>query len=80
MTAPVRTSDLTHAVPVDGRGHRTAETTAVDTVGSATTDERGNTVYRDNMARTTGRSVTSGGTTIIYDQMGRQVGTITKGR
>ena len=48
-------------------------------VGRATTDARGNTVYRDNMARTTGRSVTSGGTTIIYDQMGRQVGTFHRG-
>ena len=26
--------------------------------------------------RNTGRSVTSGGTTIVYDQMGRQTGTI----
>ena len=49
------------------------------TLGYSTTDARGNTIFRDSMARNTGRSVTSGGTTTFYDQMGRQVGT-TKGR
>jgi hypothetical protein len=49
-------------------------------IGRSTTDARGKTIYRDSMARNTGRSVTSGGTTTIYDQMGRQTGTITKGR
>jgi hypothetical protein len=37
-------------------------------------------VFYDAMGRTTGRSVTSNGTTITYDAMGRQVGTVTKGR
>jgi hypothetical protein len=45
-------------------------------IGRSTTDARGNTIYRDNMARTTGRSVTSGGFTTTFDAMGRQVGTI----
>jgi len=49
------------------------------TLGSATTDARGNTVYRDSMARNTGRSVTSRGTTTFNDRMGRQTGTA-KGR
>jgi hypothetical protein len=45
-------------------------------VGRSVTDSRGNTTYYDNMARTTGRSVTRGGTTTFYDRMGRQTGTI----
>ena len=41
--------------------------------GRSTTDARGNTVYRDNMARTTGRSVTSGGTkTFMIGWVGRR--------
>jgi hypothetical protein len=45
------------------------------TIGSATTDARGNTVYRDAMGRNTGRSGTSGGTTTFFDNMGRRIGT-----
>jgi hypothetical protein len=31
-----------------------------------------NKTYQDSMGRNTGRSVTSGGTTTVYDQMGWQ--------
>jgi hypothetical protein len=45
-------------------------------VGRSVTNQNG-TVFYDAMGRTTGRSSTdSNGTTTIYDQMGRQVGTI----
>ena len=44
-------------------------------LGRSTTDARGNTVYpRRDGPQHRARSVTSGGTTTIYDQMGRQVG------
>ena len=33
-------------------------------------------MFYDAMGRTTGRSVTSGGTATVYDRMGRQTGTI----
>ena len=49
-------------------------------LGRSTTDAHGNVVFYDAAGRTTGRSVTSNGTTITYDAMGRQVGTVTKGR
>ena len=50
-------------------------------IGRSTTDARGNTTFRDSMSRNTGRSVTHGNTTITYDAMGRQMGTVTsKGR
>jgi hypothetical protein len=44
-------------------------------IGSATTDARGNTIYRDNMGRDTGRSVTDArGNVTFYDAMGRNTG------
>jgi hypothetical protein len=45
-------------------------------VGRSVTDSRGNTVYFDNMARTTGRSVTHDNTTTVFDNMGRQTGVV----
>jgi YD repeat-containing protein len=44
--------------------------------GRSVTDSRGNVTYYDAMGRTTGRSTTNGNTTTVYDQMGRQIGTI----
>jgi hypothetical protein len=49
-------------------------------VGRSVSDAHGNTTFRDAMGRNTGRSVTSGGTTTTFDHMGRQTGTVTKGR
>ena len=47
------------------------------TLGWSTTGNgSGGTSYYDSMGRSTGRSVTSGGTTTVYDNMGRQTGTI----
>ena len=48
--------------------------------GRSVTDTKGNTIYDDSMGRNSGRSTTSNGTTTTYDQMGRQTGTVTKGR
>jgi YD repeat-containing protein len=40
------------------------------------TDSRDNVKYYDAMGRTTARSTTNGNTTTVYDQMGRQTGSI----
>ena len=45
--------------------------------GWATSNGSGGTTFYDASARNTGRSVTNGNTTITYDAMGRQVGTVT---
>ena len=44
--------------------------------GRSVTDSRGNVTYYDAMGRSIGRSTTNGNTTTVYDQMGRQTGTI----
>jgi hypothetical protein len=44
--------------------------------GRSVTDSHGNVTYYEAMGRTTGRSTTNGNTTTVYDQMGRQTGTI----
>ena len=44
--------------------------------GRSVTDSLGNVTYYDAMGRTTGRTTTNGNTTTVYDQMGRQIGTI----
>jgi hypothetical protein len=45
-------------------------------VGRSTTDVRGNKTYYDRMGHNTGRSETNGNTTTIYDDKGRQTGTV----
>ena len=46
------------------------------TLGRSTGNGSGGTSYYDSMGRNTGRSVTSGNTTTVYDNMGRQTRTI----
>ena len=56
--------------------NRTYQDSMGRNVGRSVTDTRGNTTFYDAKGRNTGRSVTNGNTTIVYDQMGRQTGTI----
>ena len=56
--------------------NRTFQDSMGRNTGRSVTDSRGNVTYYDAMGRNTGRSVTSGNSTIVYDQMGRQTGTI----
>jgi len=56
--------------------NRTFQDSMGRNTGRSVTDSRGNVTYYDAMGRNTGRSVTNGNSTIVYDQMGRQTGTI----
>ena len=56
--------------------NRTFQDSMGRNTGRSVTDSRGNVTYYDAMGRTTGRSTTNGNTTTVYDQMGRQIGTI----
>ena len=56
--------------------NRTYQDSMGRNVGRSVTDTRGNTTFYDAMGRNAGRSVTNGNTTIVYDSMGRQTGTI----
>jgi hypothetical protein len=55
---------------------RTFRDTSGRTLGRSVTDSRGNTTFYNAQGQQTGRAVTRGGSTTIYDRMGRQIGTI----
>jgi outer membrane lipoprotein-sorting protein len=46
------------------------------TTGTITTDQRGNSTFRDAMGRETGRAVVNGNNTTIYNPLGQQTGTV----
>lgn len=57
---------------------RTYQDASGRTLGRSVTDTKGNTVFYDAFGRQTARSVTGGSSTTIYDQLGRQTGSIRK--
>ena len=56
--------------------NRTYQDSNGRTIGRSVTDQRGNTLFYDPMGRNTGRSVTRGNMTTVYNNMGRQTGTV----